>query len=137
RLRVVQIGLPAALLSGACLLVAYGNLYGGYPYFVPSNRFSPLLVEYLENESLRGNVLNSYALGGELVYRYYPRLRPAIDSRIDIYGTQYLRYLQGLGKDERAFREFVERYRVRYALLLWPEFDEGIRRMPTIQQDGW
>ena len=31
RLRVVQLGLPALLLTGACLLAVYGNLYGGYP----------------------------------------------------------------------------------------------------------
>ena len=137
RLRVVQIGLPAVLLTGACLLVAYGNLYGGYPYFVPSNRFSLLLVEYLENESVRGNVLNSYSLGGELVYRYYPRLRPAIDSRIDIYGESYARYVDALSHDAGLFREFVERYNVRYVLLPWQEFDGGIRRMPDLQRDGW
>lgn len=137
RLRAVQLGLPALLVTGACLLVAYGNLYGGYPYFVPSNRFSPLLVEYLENESVRGNVLNSYSLGGELVYRYYPRLRPAIDSRIDVYGESYARYLDALSHDAGLFREFVERYNVRYVLLPWQEFDEGIRRMPELQRDGW
>src|SRR2546430_2735490 len=95
------------------------------------------MAEYLEQPALEGNVLNSYALGGELIYRCYPRLRPAIDSRIDVYGEQYFLYLQGLGSDERAFREFAERYGVRHVLLLWPEFDEGIRKMPTIRQDGW
>jgi hypothetical protein len=127
-----------ALLGGcAALVFGYGNFYGGYPYYVVSNDFSPLLAEYLAKPALHGNVLNSYALGGELIYRCYPRLRPAIDSRIDIYGEDYFLYLRNLGSDERAFREFAERYDVRHALLLWPDFDEGIRKMPTIRRDGW
>lgn len=137
RLRHLGAGLLASLVGAAALLVGYGNLYGGFPYYVASNNFSLLLVEHLEKPALQGNVLNSYALGGELIYRCYPRLRPAIDSRIDVYGGSYLLYLEAVGHDERAFREFVERYRVRYALLLWPEFNDGIRRMPTIRQDGW
>ena len=137
RLRVVQAGVPALFVAGVCLLFAWGNLYGGYPYFVPSYRFSPLMVEVLENESLRGNVLNSYSLGGELIYRFYPRLRPAIDSRIDVYGESYVRYLDALNQDQRLFREFVARYDVRYVLLPWQEFDAGLRRMPQLQRDGW
>jgi hypothetical protein len=39
--------------------------------------------------------------------------------------------------DEHAFREFAARYDVRYVLLLWPEFDEGLRRFPALQREGW
>jgi hypothetical protein len=112
-------------------------MYGAFPYFVESRNFSPMLIEYLDNPQLRGNVLNSYALGSELVYRYYPRLRPAIDSRVDLYGEQYFVRLLALNTDEDALRRFVDRYAVGYILLLWPEFDQGIRRMPHIRDDGW
>lgn len=137
RLRAVRFGLPSLLVAAVGLLLVFGNLYGGYPYSVDSYRFSPLLVEYVDNESVRGNVLNSYSLGSELIYRYYPRLRPAIDSRIDVYGESYARYLDALNHDARLFREFVERYDVRYVLQLWPQFDAGLRRLPELQRDGW
>jgi hypothetical protein len=136
-LPLVQAAMP--VLLGVCtgLLVVFGNMYGGYPYFVESRNFSPLFVEFLERDRLRGNVLNSYALGAELIYRFYPRLRPVIDSRIDVYGEKYFLYVRRLNSDEQALRQFVERYRVGYMLLLWPEFDEGIRRMSHLRQDGW
>jgi hypothetical protein len=137
RLPLARPGLLGVLLGCSALLLRYGNLYGGYPHFVESRNFSPLLVEYLDNRELEGNVLNSYALGAELVYRYYPRLRPAIDSRADVYGKEYFEHLAALHGDEQALRQFLARYRVRYVLLLWPEFDQGIRRMPHIRDEGW
>jgi hypothetical protein len=137
RIPGMRAGVLVVLLACAGLLVRYGNMYGAFPYFVESRNFSPMLIEYLDNPQLRGNVLNSYALGSELVYRYYPRLRPAIDSRVDLYGEQYFVRLLALNTDEDALRRFVDRYAVGYILLLWPEFDQGIRRMPHIRDDGW
>jgi hypothetical protein len=135
--RGARAALLALLVGCAALLVRYGNLYGGHPYFVESRNFSQLLIGVLDNPRLQGNVLNSHALGAELSYRYYPRLRPSIDSRIDVYGKDYFERLQAVQNDEQALRQFVERYRVSFILLLWPEFDRGIRRMPHIRDDGW
>ncbi|MGA8006243.1 MAG: hypothetical protein WCA17_09090, partial [Burkholderiales bacterium] len=119
------------------LVVRYGNLYGGYPYRVESHNFSPLLVEYLDRPEIKGNVLNSYELGSELVYRYYPRLRPAIDSRAEAYGRKYFLELLRLNSDERALKAFIARYHVNYILLLQRDFDLGIRSMPDLRNDGW
>lgn len=135
--RAAMAVLLALLAGGAALLVRYGNLYGGYPYAVASNNFSPALIDYVTARRLEGNVLNSYALGAELVYRFYPRLRPSIDSRIDIYGREYFERMLTAQNDEHAFREFTARYNVRFVLLLWPEFEQGLRRMPRLQADGW
>jgi hypothetical protein len=140
RLGRSRAGLSAlAALLAACvvLLVRYGNLQGAYPYVTASNHFSPGLVDFVRERNLEGNVLNSYALGAELVYRFYPRLRPSIDSRIDVYGREYFERMLTAQNEEPAFRQFVERYNVRYALLLWPEFELGLRRMPGLQAAGW
>ncbi|MGA7985643.1 MAG: hypothetical protein WCA01_10730, partial [Burkholderiales bacterium] len=115
----------------------YGNLYGAFPYYAESHNFSLLLVEYLDRPQIKGNVLNSYGLGSELVYRYYPRLRPAIDSRAYAYGRKYYQELQRLNGDERALKAFIARYHVDYILLLQQDFDLGIRHMPNMQNDGW
>jgi hypothetical protein len=132
------LGAAAALLAcGVALLVRYGNLYGGYPYAVASNHFSPGLIDYVRERKLEGNVLNSYALGAEIVYRFYPSLRPSIDSRIDVYGREYFERMLTVQNEEQAFRQFVARYGVRYVLLLWPEFELGLRRMPGLQAEGW
>ncbi len=136
-LRVVRGAVLALVVACVGLVVRYGNLYGGFPYHVISNNFSLLLVEYLDRPQLRGNVLNSYALGSELIYRYYPRLRPAIDSRVDVYGEKYFLELLRLNSDERALKAFIARYHVDYILLLQRDFDQGIRRMPHLRDDGW
>jgi hypothetical protein len=127
----------ALIVACAGLAVRYGNLYGGYPYYVPPRNFSPLLVEYLDRPRIKGNVLNSYELGAELIYRYYPRLRPAIDSRAYDYGEKYFLEILGLSTDERALKAFIARYHVAYILLLQHDFDVGIRHMPDLQKDGW
>lgn len=127
----------ALLVASAGLIVRYGNLYGGYPYYVVSNNFSLPLVEFLDRPRLRGNVLNSYELGSELIYRYYPRLRPAIDSRVDVYGEKYFLELLRLNSDERALKAFIARYHVDYILLLQRDFDLGIRHMLNLRDDGW
>ena len=127
----------ALIVAGAGLAARYGNLYGGYPYYVPPHNFSLLLVEYLDRPAIKGNVLNSYELGSELIYRYYPRLRPAIDSRADAYGRKYFLELNRLNSDERALKAFVARYHVDYILLLQHDFDLGIRHMPDLRNDGW
>ncbi len=136
-LPVVRGVVPALLAACAGLLVRYGNLHGGFPYHVVSNNFSLLLVEFLDRPQLRGNVLNSYALGSELIYRYYPRLRPAIDSRVDVYGEKYFLGLLRLNSDEEALKAFIARYHVNYILQLQRDFDQGIRRMPHLRDDGW
>lgn len=137
QLPLVRGGMLALLVASAGLLVRYGNMYGGFPNFTESHNFSPLFVEYVETNQLSGNVLNSYSLGAELVYRFYPRLRPAIDSRVDLYGEKYFLDVRGLNSDEQALRQFVDRHRVRYMLFVWPEFNEGIRRMSRLREDGW
>lgn len=137
--RSLRLGAAMLALLGATtgLLVRYGNVYGAFPYFVESDNFSLLLVDYLENAPLKGNVLNSYALGAELIYRGFPKLRPAIDPRIDVYGERYFLRLQAVTHNEAAFRQFVDRYQVNYALLQRPEFDAGVRHMPGLRADGW
>lgn len=125
------------LLASVGLLIRFGNLNGAYPYYVQSNFFSKALVDYLSNREVRGNVLNSYELGAELVYRFYPRLKPAIDSRVDVYGEKYLLDILRLNSDERALREFVNHYHVDYILQTWRDFNEGIRHMPQLRDEGW
>jgi len=136
-LPAVRAATLALIVGCAGLAVRYGNLYGGFPYHAESHNFSLLLVEYLERPEIKGKVLNSYELGSELVYRYYPRLRPAIDSRAYAYGRKYFRELLRLNGDERALMAFIARYHVDYILLLQQDFDLGIRHMPNIQDDGW
>jgi hypothetical protein len=132
-----RVGVLALLLASGGLLLRYGNLSGAYPYLVESNNFSLLLAGYIDKGGVRGNVLNSYALGAELVYRGYPRLRPAIDSRVDVYGERYLLFIEHVLHEEAAFREFVRRYDVHHVLVTRADFDAGLRGMASLRREGW
>ena len=126
----------ALALAGTGMLLRFGNLQGQFPHSAPGRRIPPELTAYVDNQGLRGNVFNSFDLGAELIYRFYPRLRPTIDSRIDAYGETYYKYFSALYSDERLLLDFIKYYDVRYMLLLRWEF-EHIRQMPQLRESGW
>ena len=128
--RGAGLGLALALL---CACAAFGNAWHATPFSAPSNNFGPALVAELDDPAMSGNVLNSYELGGELIYRDWPRLKPSIDSRVDSYGDDYLLFSTELLQDEAALDLFVEGNRVDYMLLLKRDFDLKLRSMPSIR----
>ena len=121
---------------GLALALQFGNAYSAYPYFASTNAFTEPMLARLQSPSTRGNVINSYELGGELIYRAWPRLKPSLDSRIDSYGDRYFLAMQELMIYEDRLRSFVDHYDVRYMLLLWRDF-ESIKPMGKLQADGW
>ena len=132
--------LPALVVAlcvvGAAALASFGNFYRAYPYETPSWNFTPPLIDYVEANRLEGNVLNSYELGAELIHRFYPRLRPSIDSRLDSYGEMYFLHSLRLMHSEAEMLKFIGEYDVRYMLLLWRDF-ENVRPMKGLAANGW
>jgi hypothetical protein len=132
--------LPALVVAlcvvGAAALASFGNFYRAYPYETPSWNFTPPLIDYVEANRLEGNVLNSYELGAELIHRFYPRLRPSIDSRLDSYGEMYFLHSLRLMQSEPEMLKFIGEYDVRYMLLLWRDF-ESVRPMKGLAANGW
>lgn len=122
-------------LLATCLCVAFGNVTHSRVYEAPSNNFSAALVAELASPAMSGNVLNSYELGGELIYRDWPRLKPSIDSRVDSYGDDYLLFSIQVLQDENLLKLFLEGNRVNYMLLLKRDFDLGPRKMPFIRSN--
>ena len=120
-------------LVALCACIRWGNVDYSYFYEAPSNNFSPALVAELADPGVRGNVFNSYELGGELIYREWPRLKPSIDSRVDSYGDDYLLFHLRLLKNEKLLDLFLDGNRVNYMLLLRRDLDAGVRNMPSIR----
>ncbi len=98
--------------------ITFGNAAGARPFLdVTNTKFTNRMVATLKEPVYQGNVLNTMELGAELIYLSYPRLRPAIDCRLDSYGRDYYLYMDRLLYDQRQFDEFIARYDVRYLLL--------------------
>ena len=123
----------AVALAGLAACAAFGNVAGARIWYSPSNNFNAGLVAELADPAMKGNVLNSYELGGELIYRDWPRLKPSIDSRVDSYGDDYLLFHIRLMQDEKLLNLFLEGNHVDYMLLLRRDFDMSVRDMPSIK----
>lgn len=123
----------ALALAGLAAATLFGNVDGARVNYAPTNNFSPGILAELADPALAGHVLNSYELGGELIYRDWPRLQPSIDSRVDSYGDDYLLFHIQLMRDEKLLNLFLEGNRVAYMLLLRRDFDSNIKNMPSIQ----
>jgi hypothetical protein len=68
-------------------------------------------------DSLPGEMFNSYNWGGYLIWRLYPRYRVFIDGRTDIYDDAFVgEYLKVVLLSE-GWEEVLERYRVNFILI--------------------
>jgi hypothetical protein len=129
----LRLGAVALALVAICATERFGNAaYATYSY-APSNNLSPGLVRELSDPSMRGPVLTSYELGAEVIYRWWPRLQPSLDSRIDSYGDDYTLFHVRLLQDEKLLDLFLDGNRVNYMLLLRRDLDQGVRNMPSIR----
>ena len=134
RPRELRVQGAAAVLAfvGFCVCMTVGNVLGSRVYFAPSDNFSADLVAELADPKVSGNVFNTYELGGELIYRDWPRLKPSIDSRVDSYSDEYLLFHIRLLQDEKLLNLFLDANHVNYMLLLWRDFRLKIHDMPSI-----
>ncbi|WP_436157140.1 hypothetical protein [Polaromonas sp. LjRoot131] len=126
----------AALVLG--LASKFGNAFGAFPHSALgiSPSYTSFMIKKLSAPDLQGNVINSYELGAELVYRAYPRLRPSIDSRIDSYGGAYT-WLNGrLFQDDALLVDYVQKYDVRYMLLSHRDF-RMVEKLPSWTSGRW
>lgn len=120
------------------LSMRFGNAMGAFPHtaFKANYSLSAPMVAQLNNPLYHGNVLNSYELGAELVYRAYPRLRPSIDSRIDSYGKDWTALNSQLFVDDDLLKQFVTHYDVRYMLLSHDDFI-SLKRLSSWSEGLW
>jgi hypothetical protein len=86
-----------------------------------------LAADYLKTNGVRGNIFNTYGTGPYLIYRLYPAIRVAMDSRNDVYGEDlYAEYKKALG-DPSALRAMLDRLDAAAVILDWV----GGRNLPT------
>ena len=121
-------------LVGLGVCAGVGNVRGDFIYASRSENLTSAMKAALAEPALSGNVLNSYELGAELIYRDWPRLKPSIDSRIDSYGDVYFIAHQRLFTKEAELNAFLAAYGVNHMLLLSRDF-AGVSRMPSIKAE--
>jgi len=74
-------------------------------------------VRYMRERNLKGVVFNEYVDGALLIQALHPRIRPVMDSRINVYGAELYREWKSIWSAPKRLFPYLDRYAVDYVLL--------------------
>ncbi|GAG53126.1 unnamed protein product, partial [marine sediment metagenome] len=72
-------------------------------------------ADYLLENNLPGEVLNSYDFGSYLIYRFYPERKVYVDGRIAMYGEELIKGL--LMVSDQKMDRIIEKYGINTAFI--------------------
>jgi hypothetical protein len=118
-------------------LILASTLIYGFPYDKSNHRrigwgFGGRLpyetVEFLEKRNLEGIIFNDYADGAFLLHHLTPGIRPVMDTRIDVYGSELTHEYFSSRDDPAKFFQYLNKYNVSLILLMQTK-----KNIPIIQ----
>ena len=74
-------------------------------------------TEFIAEQGFKGTIYNDYGDGAFLIYHLYPGMRPVMDSRIDLYGSELAREYFASRDDPVKFFKYLNKYNVGFILL--------------------
>jgi hypothetical protein len=106
------------------LLLASTLIYG-FPYgqahrkvgWGLGGRMPYQATRFLAEQGFEGTIFNDYRDGAFLIYHLYPKVRPVMDSRIDVYGSELSREYFSSREDPIKFFQYLNKYNVSLILL--------------------
>jgi hypothetical protein len=107
-------------------LILASTLVYGFPYgqakhrrvgWGMGGRMPYQATRFMAERGLEGTIYNDYGDGAFLIYHLYPRMRPVMDSRIDLYGSKLAREYFTSRVDPVPFFKYLNKYKVAYILL--------------------
>ncbi len=72
---------------------------------------------YIKEQGLAGAIFNDYGDGAFLIYHLSPKVRPVMDSRIDVYGRQLYQEYSASRDNPITFFKYLDKYKVSLILL--------------------
>jgi hypothetical protein len=82
-------------------------------------------TNFIIEHGLEGNIYNDYGDGAFLIYYLYPRIRPVMDSRIDVYGSELTREYFTSRLNPSMFFHYLNKYKV--SLILLRKSEDNLR----------
>lgn len=129
------------ILPLLCLRSWYkGNTVRVRPGFYHSARMSEGSLDFIRKKGLKGNTLNTYTLGGQLIFNFYPKLHVGIDSRVDAYGVDYARrYRQMIYGKYSQLKKFLDTYDVQNIIVNGSAFNRMKKTgsYKNLKEEGW
>jgi hypothetical protein len=124
---VLAAALPVALLGANAFAATELGFADRSLTAHPSDWITPRGLSFVR-ENVRGNVLNSYHLGGALIYFAYPQLRVSIDSRADPFPPDYyLAHRDALYGGPQATLAFADRHAIDHIVIAWQTYERRLR----------
>lgn len=74
-------------------------------------------VDFVEREGIKGNMFNTYGIGGYLIYRGHPDRKVFIDGRNVDYGFDFMARTYAAGLSADRWEELAYMYDVNYAIV--------------------
>lgn len=74
-------------------------------------------TRFIAEQGFEGTIYNDYGDGAFLIYHLYPKIRPVMDSRIDVYGSELSREYFASRNNPLNFFQYLNKYKVSYILL--------------------
>lgn len=72
---------------------------------------------YILKHGYEGNVFTSYADGAMVIYQLFPRVRPVMDSRIDLFGEELFEEYAEASQNPGAFLHYLTKHDVTIVIL--------------------
>ena len=108
------------------ILILASTLVYGFPYGEAKHRrvgwglggrMPYQATRYIAEQGLAGTIYNDYGDGAFLIYHLFPGIRPVMDSRIDLYGSELAREYFTSRDHPVTFFRYLNKYNVSYILL--------------------
>jgi hypothetical protein len=107
-------------------LILASTLVYGFPYGETKHRrvgwglggrMPYQATEFIAERGFKGTIYNDYGDGAFLIYHLYPGMRPVMDSRIDLYGSELAREYFASRDDPVKFFKYLNKYNAEFILL--------------------
>ena len=73
-------------------------------------------AEFLKKEFLEGNMFNSYAFGGYMIYAAYPQYKVFIHGKIDWHGEEKLKEYLRVQYLESGWEDLLDKYNIKWII---------------------
>jgi hypothetical protein len=107
-------------------LILASTLIYGFPYGEAKHRrvgwglggrMPYQATRFIADQGFEGTIYNDYGDGAFLIYHLYPGIRPVMDSRIDVYGSELAREYFASRDHPAKFFQYLNKYNVSLILL--------------------
>ncbi len=133
-----QISEKKSLIRVAAVFAVVAFLYittAVFPYergLGVSSYFPESIASVTKGKNLQGNMLNSYAMGGYLIWSLYPERKIFIDGRNEVY-LPLLKKIVKSRADSRLWNRLLADYKIEYALL---NYVDDLEEVTYMGKDG-